>query len=205
MSNEQENAAPSSTEPSLLERAMDELHAVEQKIEHLIHPVAAEETQTNADIAPLEGESGNASAAVDNAATSTPSAASANSATSPAPNAPEVSADASLALSPSDSSQSQSAPFSPELGAVVDGGDAPNAAPAVAEQLATPPSALDASTPIGTSSIGASSLVEKLASGAASEIRTHIAAIKHHLAIRGFELSAVAAIHTELDAIEKLL
>jgi hypothetical protein len=73
----------------------------------------------------------------------------------------------------------------------------PNAAPAAAEQPATPPSAPPASTPTGTAS--------SVASSAASAIKGHIAAVKHHLTIRGFEQSVVADIHTELDAIEKWL
>jgi hypothetical protein len=74
---------------------------------------------------------------------------------------------------------------------------APNAAPAAEEQPAMPPSAPPASTPTGTAN--------SVASSAASAIKGHIAAVKHHLSIRGFEQSVVADIHTELDAIEKWL
>jgi hypothetical protein len=89
------------------------------------------------------------------------------------------------------------APTEPAGAATPAVGDAPNAVPAAAEQPVTQPSAPPASTPTGTAS--------SVASSAASAIKGHIAAVKHHLTIRGFEQSVVADIHTELDAIEKWL
>lgn len=62
---------------------------------------------------------------------------------------------------------------------------------------------------VGIPGIVASSVAEpvsvKPTSLASGNIRSSIAAIKHHLSIRGFEQSAVADIHAELDAIEKWL
>lgn len=40
--NQPQDAAPSSTEPSLLEKAMETIHELEEKVEHLIHPEAVE-------------------------------------------------------------------------------------------------------------------------------------------------------------------
>ena len=72
------DTAPSSSEPSILERALDKVHAVEEEIKHLIHPEAASEPQSAA------GETAAANAAEEPNATSvTITAAPAESASTP--------------------------------------------------------------------------------------------------------------------------
>ena len=114
----------------------------------------------------------------------------------PVPNEPAAGAEQAS------SGSETSAPTASETGAEV-----PNVAPAAAEQPVTPPSAPPVSTPAGIVGTVASSADEPAppTSGVRAVILTHTAAIRHHLSIRGFEQSAVADIHAELDAIEKWL
>jgi hypothetical protein len=85
--------------------------------------------------------------------------------------------------------------------------EVPNAATGAVELPAIVASALGASIPAGIPGIVASSVAEpaKLAPAASNAIKVGIANIKNHLSIRGFEQSAVADIHAELEAIEKWL
>jgi hypothetical protein len=88
------------------------------------------------------------------------------------------------------------------------GAEAPNAAPAAVEQPIIADSAQDAST-VGIQGVASKLLDEavntNVSYAVSTAIRSNLAAIKHHLSIRGFEQSAVADIHAELDAIEKWL
>jgi hypothetical protein len=49
------DAAPSSTEPNLLERAMETIHTLEAKVEHLIHPETAPAVSMPANLDPNTG------------------------------------------------------------------------------------------------------------------------------------------------------
>jgi hypothetical protein len=75
--------------------------------------------------------------------------------------------------------------------------DSPNAAPAADAKPATQPSVQGVSTPAGMPTTGVSL--------PANGIRASLQAIRNHLRIRGFEQSAVADIHKELEAIERWL
>jgi hypothetical protein len=242
----------SSTEPSLLEKAMDTIHDLEAKVEHLIHPEteappveAPKEallSGTAADSAPNAGtgisvEPGNvAGAAVagapeaggvaagggEEAGTTVtgeagsvagapvPSVSATESLVSPAPTSNTANAgDSPNALGSASTTEVVIEPSPAIANGITDSAetDLPNAVPAAVEQPGTPPSAPDASTPDGIPGIVVSSPAEpaKLASAAASAIKAGIANIRHHLSIRGFEQSAVADIHAELEAIEKWL
>ena len=187
-----QDAAPSSTEPSMLERAEETIHELEAKIEHLIHPGAVSltiESVPHLDSAPVttaepmpEGDQGNVQAATDpspptesaaNAGIPTALGDSATSAISPIPNETEAAAAEPVPASSDGSGSSQQSLSQQGLGTVEGGGE-------VTHVVAGSKSAGDA-------------------------IRSHLAAIKHHLSVRGFELSLVADIHAELDAIERFL
>lgn len=102
------DAAPSSTEPSLLERALDKVHAVEEEIQHLIHPDASIPAETPAtqgeDVTP-GAEQGNAgtpaaenTAETNSATPEAPSAEVPNAAASPA--AEQPASDTSSSVTP---------------------------------------------------------------------------------------------------------
>lgn len=216
------DAAPSSTEPSLLEKAMDTIHDLEAKVEHLIHP----ETRPNVATVALEATSGatvsatalasegsevpnvlpaSASVTLPESASSADTLTTNGSATSSGGDAGNVEAVAT-ASSLAESS-TPSAPPLPEILTPSSASEVPNAAPAVVAQPAMAPSAEPVSMPAGIPGIVVSSPAEpvKLTPAATSAIRGGIANIKNHLSIRGFEQSAVADIHAELEAIEKWL
>jgi hypothetical protein len=175
------DAAPSSTEPSLLERAEEKIHELEAEIKHLIHPeaasgpqsavgepvgaaeqqqpsdssaLAAESVQTNSAPASLEGEQGNVQPA-----------------------------------STSSEATEHSIPASQESD--------PNAAASPAESQPASDSA--SSAPSASQSAGMP------APSASAAIRDHLQAIRNHLSLKGFETDTVAAIHGTLAEIEKLL
>jgi len=202
--------AAQQAEPSMLEKAMDTIHELEAKVEHLIHPedeapnvlpastsgTLPESTPsaTTGSIASSENsELGNVAAAA--TASSLPESST--------PSAPPLPLTSTIATELSSSGMSADIPAStPEIGAV----ESPNAAPAVVEQPVIAASAPVAST-VGIPGIIASAVAEpvKLTSEASTAIKAVVANIKHHLSIRGFEQSAVADIHAELAAIEKWL
>lgn len=221
------DAAPSSTEPSLLEKAINTIHDLEEKVEHLIHP----ETPPNVATVALEATSGATVSATalasegseaPNALTvstsgtqpeSKPSAdtsTTTGSATSSGGEAGNVLAAATASSLPQSSTPAvQTLPETSMQTLTVSSAnvETPNAAPAAVEQLGSQTSAAPVSTPDGIPGIVVSSPTEpvKLAPPATSAIRAGIANIKHHLSIRGFEQSAVADIHAELEAIERWL
>lgn len=88
-------------------------------------------------------------------------------------------------------------------------GDDPNAiASPVAAKPDTPASAAPASTPAGIVGIEGNSAAEPapaVSQSMSNTIRAHIANLKQHLRLRGFEEEVVTAFHKELDAIEKWL
>ena len=219
------NAQPA-TDPSLFEEIKDTIHDLEEKVEHLIHPeathVAAEPTPVaagGADAAPV------ADVAPEVAAPSTEPVASApvveEQASTIAPveagNAEAASAavastvvEASAPSEPApvasegNAAPAAAGPSSEEPASVA--ADLPNAAIAAAEQPVTPLSAPDASMPAGiVGTVESSVEPAPPTSGVRAVILGHIANIRNHLSVRGFELSAVADIHNELAAIEKWL
>ena len=180
-------AAPE--QPGIISEIVDEFKALGEKVEHLIHPDAPEVAQ------PGESTtlSSNSSGSVSEASAS-----------------PESIGNAANAIAESPMSTKNEEVTASGAGATTEtaiAGEVPNVAPAAAEQPATPPSVPPASTPAGIVGIVASSEAEPvtLASAAAAGIRVHIAAIKSHLRIHGFEQSVVADIHAQLDSIEKWL
>lgn len=207
------DAAPSSTEPTgIIGDIVNEFHKLEEKVEHLIHPEAVSvgiENKASLASAPI-AEGGALIMAETEAPTveapgeALPSGTPADSGTSPGSSGPASTA------SEAGNVAAAAGAGEPVAGAVAAaGGDIPNAAPAAVVQPVIAASAPAASTPAGIPGIVASSVAEpvsvKPTSLASGNIRSSIAAIKHHLSIRGFEQSAVADIHAELDAIEKWL
>jgi hypothetical protein len=179
------NLAKQQAEPSLLDKAMDTIHDLEAKVEHLIHP----ETPPNVEpVAPLEASAAPVDTAVApvEALSSLEVPAPAVAPSGEAPNVLPASTSGTLPES------TPSAPLELPLptGSPSTEAEVPNAAPAAVDITGeNSPSAPAASTSVT----------------AAGEIRAHIASIKHHLSIRGFEQSAVADIHAELEAIERWL
>lgn len=170
--------AKQQAEPSLLEKAMDTIHDLEAKVEHLIHPEAAE---TVPNVTP-------GSPAIDASATlsdvSGQSSETASSATQSEPSSTEtpVLASAIASAEPSTSTQTSSAES-----------ESPNAPPASTSGIA------------GVLTPSADSPLKAVSETAASDIRSSVNAIKAHLHLFGFEASAVEKIHTELATIEKWL
>lgn len=203
------NLAKQHSEPGLIEEIKEGMHELAEKVEHLIHPEAVPNVEPvallEASVAPVDIADAPAEAL------SSPEApASAVAPSGEVPNAPPASTSGTLPEStPSAPSESPLPTGSPSTEA-----NLPNAAPAAAEQRIIAASAQDASIPVGIQGVVTSAAsihvfpdddFVHLHPSTVNVIRTHIAAIKHHLSIRGFEQSAVADIHAELDAIEKWL
>lgn len=261
------DAAPSSTEPSLLEKAINTIHDLEAKVEHLIHPetppnvatVALEatsgatvsttalasegseapnaltvstsgtqpESKSSADTSTTTGSATSSGGDAGNVLAAATASSLPQSSTSAVQTLPETSMQKSTVSSENveagnvigavqsatDGSatamnlDASSSTLTSQANALLPGGEVPNVAPAAVEKLGSQTSAAPVSTPDGIPGIVASSPAEpvKLASAATSGIKSNIANIKHHLSIRGFEQSAVADIHAELEAIEKWL
>lgn len=226
------DAAPA--EPSIFTEIVDEFKHLGEKIEHMIHPetttpgeqsaapssnsqtIDASATGTVAAAASASGEPGNASAGAEASAT-VAATTDAPAVAQPGELTTNTSTDAitaASAIAPENAEGSTmgndlpNAASTPPAGAATPAdGDAPNVATGAAALPETVASALGASIPTGIVGIVESSVDKPVvvAQDAAKAIRTHLTAIKNHLSIRGFELSAVADIHTELDAIEKWL
>jgi hypothetical protein len=185
---------------------MGAMHALEEKVDHFLHPDA-----------PAVAQSGELAGTTSQPVADTTSKSSAPlvmtaQPTLPTPaDTPQPSSDAQTAGEAGNASAAQAAAASTNPSATGSqdashpltsgdlgrGVDSPNVAPAAAAQPATQPSVLVASMPAGTPTTGVSS--------PAGRIRSHLSAIRTHLSIRGFEQSAVADIHKELDAIERWL
>jgi hypothetical protein len=185
--------AAQAAEPTMLERAMDTIHDLEAKVEHLIHPDAPViETKTYPDgttatgVAPLPELSptadapGNAPAV---AAASVTEAATAEGAGGAAVgeaviDAPAVTSGAAasgIASAKDGTSELPNAAATPPAGAATDAaGDVPNVALAVAAPTAEPASASSAAGANTTSPIAASSADRGLLP---TRIATHLEAI----------------------------
>jgi hypothetical protein len=185
------DAAPSSTEPSLLERAEEKIHALEEKIEHMIHPEAASEPQSG------EGETVAASAEAAPSVTSdTTTATAVESAPTQAAGEQGNAAPAVVNAAQQETSLQESAPVaSSEEASASSAGDLPNvAASPAAEQSAsdTSSSASLASTALGTVEASVSE-DRKRALAAVSKLRSHLWT---------FSTDAVQHLHRELDFLE---
>lgn len=158
-----QSAEPSSTEPGFVERLEAGMHALEEKVEHLIHPeasvvgenVACTDTAPAAGAAITTGEQGNVA----------PAAAGASSEASASVAGEDPNAGASAAAEPSANGTASYAP---------------------------PASLIGVKPFVGIVNVG-------------NVIRNHLAAIKRHLSLRGFEQSVVQDIHAEISEIEKYL
>lgn len=211
----EDNAAPSSTEPTgIVGEMMSEFHKLEEKVEHLIHhqegagsaapgeilipaiPLASGSDATAADANSISTIAVEQSSATSAAMTPSSDLGNGSGAVQPAMDGSAIATNLDASLSTQ---------TSPETTLVT--GDLPtDAIGAVAGPVITA-SGPGASIPAGIPGIVETAVAEpaKLVSSISSAVLNRIAAIKKHLSIRGFEQSAVADIHSELDAIERLL
>lgn len=190
--------AKQQAEPSLLEKAMDTIHDLEAKVEHLIHPEAAE---TVPNVTP-------GSPAIDASATlsdvSGKSSETASSATQSEPSSTETPAPASAIGSSEPSTSTQTLSVGSESPNVLGTEPSTSTGSSASADL---PNVLPASTSgiAGVLTPSAGSGLKAVSETAASDIRSSVNAIKAHLHMFGFEASAVEKIHTELATIEKWL
>lgn len=205
-------AQQAQNEPSLLEKAQDEIHDLKEKLEHFIHPeadAAPSSTEPVPEVAastagephPVESQTTDTSAA-DAGAPNTDSAAEAS--VQPASDAEQgnaVATEADVAgVIPSVVAGEVAAAASgsvPTASESASAGEAGNAGTQEAALTVATTLAQDASAEV-THIVGA-------ATSASDSIRTHLANIKSHLSARGFEISLVQDVHNELAAIERLL
>lgn len=217
---------PEKKSEGILGEVMGAVHALEEKVEHFIHPdvpalaqKALEASQESGALVDQLHQQGLTVGSIDPTlveqanlaqAVATGAAVAVASALAVAQPGEPLSANQSA---PAGSIASAS-PISAGTASALSG-DLPNAATGAAAQPGTLLSAQAASITAGTSGIVASSPADPgnagiPASGSASEattkagsaIRAHLANIRQHLSIRGFEQSAIADIHKELEAIE---
>ena len=209
--------AAQAAEPSLLDKAMDTIHDLEAKVEHLIHPESVPNVtpgspaiDASATLLEPSGQSTqDASSAkpLDTSSTETPALASAIESAEPSTITPTSSAESESpnALPASTSGIAEESTPSADSGPKA---DVPNAVSGAVEQPVIAASAPAAST-VGIQGVASKLLDEavntNVSYAVSTAIRSNLAAIKHHLSIRGFEQSAVADIHAELEAIEKWL
>lgn len=229
------NLAKQHSEPSLIEEIKEGMHDLAEKVEHLIHPETlpnvahvASEAMSGATVSDtVLASEGSEAPNVLPASTSgtlpesTPSAGisittgSVNLSGTESGNVLPTS-DTTVSMMPA-SVLSANSSESAELGNVAAVGTASSLAESSAQSALTLPETLTASSGSGdlpnvaTGAVGItganspSAPVVSTSVTVAGEIHTRIASIKHHLSIRGFEQSAVADIHAELDAIERLI
>jgi hypothetical protein len=189
---------------------VNEFHKLEEKVEHFLHPDAPAvaqpgepqpSTQISQEQSATQSSTGQASTE-STQPTSQPGAdttakSSEQEGTGEGEQGNASAALAAAALINPNATGSQDVSPIPTSGGPVPGGDSPNAAPAADAQPATQPSVQAVSTPAGMPTTGVSL--------PANGIRASLQAIRNHLRIRGFEQSAVADIHKELEAIERWL
>lgn len=208
------DAAPSSTEPSIIDEIKQGIHTLEEKVEHFIHPESAEVaqagelSQTSALLSPADGQQ-SASASSASATSSPPSAGSSVTGTAGG-EAGEPS------LSPSSGGSGTGEGLVIETKQYADGSSAtgvaplPDLSPAEQDAADLPNAAASpaASQDAGNTASSAASALPSVATTAVSTstgsaIRERLQAIKGHLA--GFEESSVQKIVGELEAIERML
>ncbi|RKE36655.1 hypothetical protein B0G76_2857 [Paraburkholderia sp. BL23I1N1] len=196
------DAAPSSSEPSIISEIVDEFKSLGEKVEHLIHPGAeSAAAESNAPAVAQPGEP--IAAAADAALSSKPVGASSVGSTESSATVSEAGnvQAAITALSPAPSS-TPSAPTSPETSTPSAEGmaEVPNVAASPAESTSasdTSSSVSNALQDVGTSTVAVVDSAKREAA------RSALARLRSHLWT--FESGAVASLHADLDKLESIL